>query len=140
VQVLNLQVDGRADQPLGLDNTTPTLAWQMAETSAAAAHRCYNPSFDVACPGDEQTAYQVQAATSESGLGAGDLLWDSGKVRSNIQTGIPYAGEDLTSRERVVWRVRVWDADGKASGWSTPSSWEMGLLNQSDWGSARWIE
>ncbi len=36
------------------------------------------------------------------------------------------------------WKVRVWDEHGIESDWSEPSSWEMGLLNQSDWG-AEWI-
>ncbi len=123
VQVLNLRVDGRPDQPLGIDNPRPLLAWQMAETRHAFAH-----------PADRQTAYQIQA------FGKGKLLWDTGKVRSSLQSGVPYGGADLASRQKVVWRVRIWDAHGRPSPWSTQSSWEMGLLRQDDWGLARWIE
>ncbi|MGQ5260960.1 family 78 glycoside hydrolase catalytic domain [Micromonospora sp. ZYX-F-536] len=140
VRVVNLKVDGRDDRPLGIDNTSPTLAWQMTQTPQAASHPCYRPRSRVACPGDRQTAYQVQAATSESNLKRSRLVWDSGRVPSTAQTDIRYAGAPLKSRDRVVWRVRVWDADRRASDWSAPSSWEVGLLKQSDWAPASWIE
>ncbi|MFI7149810.1 family 78 glycoside hydrolase catalytic domain [Nonomuraea sp. NPDC050022] len=140
VQVVDLNVDGRYDQPLGLDDPTPSVGWRMKETRQATTHPCYRPPARAACPGDAQTAYQVQAATSDANLQQGGLIWDSGKVNSAVQTGVRYAGRPLGSRQRVVWRVRVWDADKKPSDWSKPASWEMGLLRQSDWGAARWIE
>ncbi|MCW6003648.1 family 78 glycoside hydrolase catalytic domain, partial [Micromonospora sp. CPCC 205371] len=120
VEVVNLTVDGRHGDLLGIDNAAPTFGWQFVQTRPGA--------------GDQQTAYQIRA-WSKTGL-----VWDSGKVRSAAQTGIPYAGRALGSRERVMWQVRVWDADRRASDWSEPAVWEMGLLRQSDWGSARWIE
>src|SRR5690349_21918569 len=82
VEVVELSVDGRADEPLGIDNTTPLLGWQMIET---------RPCHRVSCPADRQTAYQIQAATSEANLRHGKLIWDTGKVSSATQTGIPYA-------------------------------------------------
>lgn len=140
VEVVNLRVEGRPDRPLGIDSPNPLLAWQMVETGRAWAHPCRWARLPLACPGDSQTAYQIQAATSEANLRKGNLLWDSGKVASAVQSGVRYGGQQLSSRQRVVWRVRVWDANRVASDWSAPSSWEMGLLAQSDWGTARWIE
>jgi alpha-L-rhamnosidase len=151
VRVVDLRVDGRHDQPLGLDNAAPLLGWRMVEDRRAAGHPCHRPSSRAACPADRQTAYQIQAATSLAQLHRGRLLWDSGKVRSAVQTGVRYGGPPLASRDRVVWRVRVWDAvpprgpgggayDHRPSDWSQPSSWEMGLLEPGDWGAARWIE
>jgi alpha-L-rhamnosidase len=140
VRVVNLQVDGRYDEPLGTDNPNPTLGWQISETGRAAAHPCHRPRSRAVCPGDRQAAYQIRAANSEADLKRGRLIWDSGKVSSDRQAGIAYAGRPLASRERVVWQVRVWDADRRVSDWSAPGSWEMGLLDKSDWGSARWIE
>jgi len=140
VRVVNLQVDGRYDRPLGIDNTTPTFGWQISETRRAAAHPCHRPRSQAACPGDRQTAYQIRAATSERDLDRGRLIWDSGKVASDRQTGVPYAGRPLASRQQMVWQVRVWDADRRPSDWSEPGAWEMGLLDQADWGPARWIE
>jgi hypothetical protein len=31
------------------------------------------------------------------------------------------------------WKVRIWDKDGKASAWSAPAGWSMGLLKPEDW-------
>ncbi|HEX9186556.1 MAG TPA: family 78 glycoside hydrolase catalytic domain, partial [Vicinamibacteria bacterium] len=69
----------------------------------------------------------------------GRLLWDTGKVASDRSVHLPYGGPSLESSRRYTWRVRVWDGAGKASAWSSPASWEMGLLKPSDW-KARWIE
>jgi alpha-L-rhamnosidase len=140
VRVVDLTIDGRHDEPLGIDDTSPLLGWRMVETNRAASHHCYRPRSRAACPGDAQTAYQVQVATSRSNLQRGRLIWDSGRVGSAIQSGVRYEGQPLVARERVVWQVRVWDADRRPSDWSEPSGWEMGLLQPGDWGSARWIE
>ncbi|MEU4689864.1 family 78 glycoside hydrolase catalytic domain [Actinoplanes sp. NPDC023714] len=120
LRVVGLRVDGRPDEPLGLDDPDPVFGWRFAETSSPAA--------------DRQTAYQIRVHDG------GRLLWDSGKVDSSVQSGVRYAGRALTSRQRLSWQVRAWGADRRATGWSRPSTWEMGLLEQSDWGGARWIE
>ncbi|QKG20439.1 family 78 glycoside hydrolase catalytic domain [Actinomadura verrucosospora] len=113
----------RADdlsQALGIDDTTPPLGWQLSGGRNTA-----------------QTAYQIQAATSENALHRGRPdLWDSGRVDSAAQRA-DYAGKALGSRTRVYWRVRVWTGP-KASGWSAPSWFETGLTAQSDW-QGRWI-
>ena len=141
VEVVDLRINGRYDNPLlGVGDPSPVLSWRMKATRASASHRCHRSGPEVACPADEQTAYQLQAANSVSDLNRGDLIWDSGKVAGGVQSGVPYAGPELSSREAVVWRVRVWDADGAPSGWSGPGAWEMGLLDQSDWADARWID
>ncbi|GGN44228.1 alpha-L-rhamnosidase [Actinoplanes campanulatus] len=119
VRVVGLRVDGRDDQPLGLDSPNPVLSWRFAETSSAAA--------------DRQTAYQIRV------FGPG-LLWDSGRVSSAVQSGVRYDGPPLRSRQRLSWQVRAWDADRHATDWSRASTWETGLLRQEDWGDARWIE
>ncbi|MGC4045005.1 MAG: hypothetical protein QM758_14535 [Armatimonas sp.] len=50
-----------------------------------------------------------------------------------------WAGRRLTGRQRVYWKVRVWDVRGQASEWSRPTYFEMGLLPERDWSGARWI-
>ena len=129
VKVARLSVDGRYDSPLGLDNVRPTLAWQMVQTA---------PCRRIVCPGDRQSAYEVQAAASVADLRAGRLLWRTGRTSGDSQQ-VRY-GRDLGSRDTVAWRVRVWDANRRASAWSAPSSWSMGLLQPADWGAARWID
>lgn len=79
------------------------------------------------------------AAGSEENLkqDKGDL-WDSGKVMSGRSNQVVYEGRPLQSRMRCYWKVRVWDKDGKASAWSDPAMWSVGLLDPTDW-QAGWI-
>ena len=70
--------------------------------------------------------------------GAADV-WDSGRIASTQSVGIEYTGPALTSATRYYWAVQVWDAQGKPSGSSAPSWWEMGLLDDGDWAGAQWI-
>ena len=112
-----------ADSPLGIDHPQPRLFWQL-ESGAR---------------GQRQTAYQVLAASSAELLASaqGDL-WDSGRVSSDESVHIRYQGKTLASSERVFWQVRVWDQADRASAWSAPASWTMGLLKTNDW-QAAWI-
>jgi len=89
--------------------------------------------------GERQTAYRVLVASAPERLAKqqGDL-WDSGIVKSDQSAQVEYAGKALRSRMRCYWMVRVWDRDGKASGWSSPALWSMGLMDPADW-SAQWI-
>lgn len=118
VSVDGLRLDNRTDQPLGVDDVKPTFSWKLSGTSSAAT----------------QTAYEVRAVD-----GSQRLLWDSGQVSSSAQKST-YAGTALTSRMDVSWQVRVWDGNGVPSAWSDPSAFEMGLLQQADWGDAKWIQ
>ncbi|MBO9709084.1 MAG: family 78 glycoside hydrolase catalytic domain [Caulobacter sp.] len=105
--------------PLGLDEPRPRLAWRP--------------------PVGGQSAWQIQAATSEADLLAGRLTWDSGKVAGASTVEAAYAGPALAARDRRAWRVRLWDASGRVGDWSKPATFEMGLLAPADWGEAAWI-
>ena len=109
--------------PLGLDIAQPRLSW-IVESGRR---------------GQRQTAYQVLVAGSADALAAdrGDL-WDSGKVATGRSLGVAYGGRALASGERAWWKVRVWDADGRPSGYSEPAWWEMGLLERSAW-QGQWV-
>ncbi len=116
-----------AENPLGLEVARPRLFWQLR--SAGRGER-----------GQRQTAYQVIVASSDANLvaGRGDL-WDSGKVASDQSVHVVYAGRPLGSGQRAYWKVRVWDKDGRETGFSRPAFFEMGLPVPSDWQGVRWI-
>lgn len=122
VTTKNLRCEYLAD-PLGIDAGSPRLSWILASDRR----------------GEMQTAYQILVASSAELLNAdtGDL-WDSGKVVSDADSQVSYAGKPLISRQCCYWKVRIWDRDGKPSGWSSVAFWTMGLLQPADW-SARWI-
>ena len=114
------------DNPLGIQTTVPRLSWKFAATDAQAR-------------GEGQTAYEIQAAATPEALASGDeLLWSTGKVESDASIQIPWAGKELTSRDRVFWHVRVWDEAGAESPWSGVAHFSVGLLQPGDW-SAQWI-
>jgi len=74
--------------------------------------------------GVKQTAYRI--VTDK---------WDSGKVESSsMHADYPL---ELSSRERVCWKVCLWDENGLQGEWSE-AFFETGLLYESDWNS-QWI-
>src|SRR5437867_5080539 len=110
--------------PMGLDVTRPRLSWKTQATRRNVL----------------QSAYQIRVSASSPDLASGRrLLWDSGQVRSDASVHVVYGGPALLTGQRIYWQVRCWDQNGKASQWSDPAFWEMGLLQSSDW-KARWIE
>ena len=112
--------------PLGIDRTAPRLSWKLQALPPAGR-------------GLKQTAFQIQVAATQQALAGGrDDLWDSGEVDTEQSTQVAYSGKPLESRERCWWRVRIWDQKGRASEWSEPALWSMGLLHPSDW-EGKWI-
>jgi hypothetical protein len=106
--------------PIGIGEVNPLLMWQVRGAARVKA-------------------YEIRVARAPAELGQGKLLWDSGRVTWK-GFGAAYISQvKLTSRERAAWQVRVWDGHNHASPWSTPATFEMGLLSPNDW-SARWIE
>jgi alpha-L-rhamnosidase len=112
--------------PQGIDERNPRLTWLLTATSAGA--RALN-----------QTAYQVVvASTARKALARSGDLWDSGKVDSGDSVLVAYKGKSLASGMQAFWRVRVWDEQGRPSGWSDTAQWSMGLLQPGDW-KGKWI-
>ncbi len=106
-----------------VDTESPRLSWEL--------------NSDVR--GQVQSAYQVLVATSPELLAEGEAdLWDSEQVRSNVTNQVEYAGKPLQSRNVCFWKVRSWDKDGEPGSWSPIASWEMGLLDKTEW-QAEWI-
>jgi alpha-L-rhamnosidase len=122
VQVDDLRCE-YAVNPIGLDVPAPRLSWRLISGRR----------------GERQTAYQIQAATTPDHLQSGRPdLWDTGRIISDRSVQVAYGGPRLKSRQKVYWRVRVWDKDGRPTPYSALAHWEMGLLDPADW-KAGWI-
>ena len=100
--VYDLRCEGLAE-PLGIDSAQPHFSWKI---------RSDKPMV--------QAAYEIEV---------GPDPWRSGKVESPDQVMVPYDGLPLYSRQQAWWRVRVWDAAGKASAWSPKQRFGIGALD-----------
>jgi len=121
-----LRCEYRVD-PMGMDEPLPRLEWI---NRAADCERC-----------QRQTAWQVRVVERRVGKDDGRCVWDSGKVASPESTQIVYGGEPLKPCGRYAWRVRVWDRDGRPSGWSSTAFFETGFLGTpwpAEWIGAPW--
>lgn len=97
--------------PIGIDIQNPRLFWNCEG-------------------GRKQTAYCIVCMSD------GKTVWDSGKIHSDsMRAEYPHA---LVSRQRVTWKVRLWDENDVAGDWSEEAFFETGLLSPSDW-RAKWI-
>jgi len=120
LQVKGLRTEYQ-ENPTGIDVRAPRLGWRIEATRR----------------GTMQRAYQIRVASDSASLERAPL-WNSDKVQSAESILRPYTGPTLRSGTRYYWQARVWDDSGRASAWSSPAFWEMGLLDRADW-TARWI-
>ncbi len=122
IEITNLKCE-YLENPLGIDIIAPRLSWKLIGNSNNI----------------KQKAYRILVSDNKKELEK-DIgnFWDTDTVFSNQSTQITYKGSELISRQKVFWKVKVWDQNNSTSAWSDISSWEMGLLNESDW-EAKWI-
>ena len=122
--LLFLSLAARAElKPVNLESAYPRLTWQVTSKER----------------GQRQTAYHLLIASSRDLLAPGKTdLFDSGEIKTN-ETAFSLAMRwKSTAMGEIWWKVRVWDKDGKASGWSRPvmfedsSAWDA-ALSQAKW-------
>ena len=112
--------------PLGIDVKHPRLMWNGSAPGSGAqcAPRANTPGSGAQCAPQanaRQTAYQIVTEN-----------WDSGKVASSSMWAEYPKG--LHDRERVTWKVRLWDENDEPGDWAE-SFFERGI---SSW-EAKWI-
>ena len=98
--------------PIGLGINNPFLSWT-----------CEN--------GVRQTAYEISASCN------GSEIWNSGKVETNRMNCL-YGGH-AESRQRIYWKVRLWDENDCCGAWSEPAWFETAFLSNDLW-KAKWID
>jgi alpha-L-rhamnosidase len=116
---VDLRVDGSVD-PIGLDGPRPRLTWRV----------------ELAHPATQQASFALDVANDPT-FAPATVVWSSSDGAS-ADSAVEYGGPPAGSRERRFWRVRLVDDRGAEGPWSSPASWEMGLLAPADW-VARWI-
>jgi hypothetical protein len=122
-KIVALKCENRIN-PVGIATPAPNLCWQIISEV-----RNY-----------QQSAYRIMVSDDAKKLDSDrGTIWDSKKVVSGMSVMVSYNGPALQSAQKYYWKVMVWDAAGKSSGWSNAATFQMGLLKPDDWGKARWI-
>lgn len=108
--------------PIGIDAPHPRLKWQLSDTRSGA----------------HQQAYQIIVGTDSIAVGIGlGRSWKTPKVMSDAML-VTYQGEPLQPFTKYYWAVQVWDKDGQPSTISNMASFEMGMMQSSNW-QGTWI-
>lgn len=114
----------QAENPIGVETNEPYFSWKIH-----AQERNF-----------KQSAYHICIADSPAKLENDDCnIWNSGKVFSDNSIFNQFKGKKLLSSTTYYWRVKVWNDKGEESAWSQMHTFTTGLLNESDWGTSRWI-
>lgn len=110
MKAVNLKTEHMVN-PIGIDVLKPYVSWNYID-------------------GKRQTAYEIEVVCEDR------VIWNSGKTSSSQMNSLLNINPE--SRQRVFWKVRLWDEQDEVSEWSEEAFFEMGLLKQSDF-VAKWI-
>ncbi len=47
--------------------------------------------------------------------------------------------KSLQAMQTYFWKVKIWDETGISSSWSDVQKFQMGLMNEANWGNSKWI-
>jgi len=123
IEVSRLYVENKIN-PLGISCLYPRLSWSMSA-----------PGRNV-----KQTAFDIRVSENLTSLQKGmDLIFSTGKIPSDQSVFVQFTGNTLKPGRKYYWQVRVWDQDDRASKWSEPNFWVMGLMGPENW-VAKWIQ
>lgn len=112
------------ENPSAIESKQPLFSWLVNAEG-------YNKS---------QSSYHILVASSEEKLSesAADI-WNSEKVDSDQSAFIKYKGAPLEAMTTYFWKVKIWDETNSESSWSEIQEFEMGLINDTNWGKSKWI-
>lgn len=113
MQITDLRVEYQKD-PIGLDVTKPRFSWKIQSEKTDTM----------------QTGYQIQV------IGAGQMIWDSGRQASDRSVLVEYGGPSLGAESIYEYRVILWDNHGEMA--EADGSFETGLLAGTNF-KAQWI-
>ena len=116
-----LSVDG-LPAPIGLSPEDVYFAWHIGDQRRGAI----------------QSAYRIVVKRlSPTASASASIVWDSGKVHSDRQAFVPYAGPALARDATYSWTVQTWATSGGPGPLATPATFETGLQDE-DW-KASWL-
>lgn len=112
------------NNPTAIESTQPSFSWVVKADG-------FNKS---------QSAYQILVASSKDKLNEKEAdLWNSNKVFDSKSVYVKYMGKGLKPTQKYYWKVKIWDEKSQVSNWSSVTSFQMGLMDTSNWGDSKWI-
>ncbi len=109
------------ENPIGIDNPTPRLSWEINDNRQGA----------------KQTTYRIVVDTDSLNVEEGKgTIWDTGEVESD-DILVTYAGERLNPFTRYYWKVITKDQN-KDQNSSLINSFETGMMDIKNW-QGSWI-
>lgn len=114
----------------------PTGLTTEYQSGGVAVVDCAHPRFGWLLPAtfDHQQEYCIRLRDDVNG----ELIWDSGQVRSPGHTHIKYDGSSLQSFHRYCWEVQISDGE-RVTPFSKPHVFFTGILDPAD-RTANWID
>ena len=123
VQVSNLLVENKVN-PAGVSEMYPRLSWQLQSSKRNVV----------------QAAFDIRVSEDLESLQEGtNLIFSTGKIPSDQSVYVQFTGNTLEPGHKYYWQVRAWDNNDKASKWSDPAFWVMGIMGPENW-TAKWIQ
>jgi alpha-L-rhamnosidase len=104
--------------PIGIDTDAPRFSWIVSDEDRGAC----------------QLAWQIEVRDALSDV----VLWDSGRIDSESQHHIAYAGDLLRSFQDCGWRLRLWNEEEEPGAWSDWARFVCGFLGEDSFG-GQWI-
>ena len=121
--VSNMKCENQID-PLSVTSKKPAFSWKII-----ADARNFNQYY-----------YHILVSDNQQSIDKNEgNFWDSKKIKSSQSIMNVYNGKSLQPEVKYYWKVMIWDKVGRASAWSETATFQIGLLNQCDWGNATWI-
>lgn len=122
IDPIELQCESQSN-PLGIDVAAPQFSYR----------------FKMVGKNQEQDGYEIIVSDKPENLVTlTNLVWSSGKIQSNQNTAIDYAGRALQPFTKYYWKVRAYNKTATAPAWSEVATFETAMLTSSDW-KAEWI-
>lgn len=118
-QIYDLKTD-YATGPLGVENPSPVFSWKMINEH----------------PGAKQEGYEIRITDAN-----GNVVWDTGLVKSELSNNIRYEGKNLNPRSRYNLQLKVKDNNDQIA--EINSFFETGLMSPNEdsslWEGSQWI-
>ncbi|PWS30231.1 alpha-L-rhamnosidase [Pedobacter paludis] len=120
-KIVNLKTE-YLQNPIGIDNPSPRLTWQMQDSGNGA----------------KQTSFRVLLDTDSLALTKSEgKIWNTGWVKSDQQL-INYSGQLLKPFTKYFWRIEITDGNKKKTNDAFISSFETGMMDMKNW-QGSWI-